>query len=167
MSDKILKEAYDKIVSIEEDSRDDYDEDDRSIKCPHCGTINDRDDMRGHTNCENCGKDVYADTVEEAQSPEEEQINVLTMRMRRATEDDDEAAYKRAVTQLNALTDKMNSEQPVEEGEVSTSTNEYLHAAAIEMLDDMLDNSAIDQYGEKGDVLRYAIKRLQEVGLGR
>ncbi len=148
--------------------------------------------------------------IEEATSPEEEQINVLTLRMRRATEDDDEAAYKRAVNQLNALTDKMNAEQQVEEDddyvpmsreerdrerEMQDARNrsgsedshaigypeefeadsidegtdpEVLHDAAIDMLDDMLDAlPEEDRYGPKGDVIRYALKRLQETGLGR
>ena len=98
--------------------------------------------------------------IEEGTSPEEAQINVLTLRMRRAVEDDDEAAYHRAVDQLNALTDKMNAAEPIEE----TRDDSSLHDAAIDLLDDMLAN---EQYSEKADVLRYAIKRLQEVGLGR
>ena len=43
-------------------------------------------------------------------------------------------------------------------------SNSNLHDAAIDLLDDML---ASEQYSEQGDVLRYAIKRLQEVGLGK
>ena len=43
-------------------------------------------------------------------------------------------------------------------------SDDNLHDAAIDLLDDML---ADEQYSEQGDVLRYAIKRLQEVGLGR
>ena len=45
-----------------------------------------------------------------------------------------------------------------------TRDDSSLHDAAIDLLDDMLAN---EQYSEKADVLRYAIKRLQEVGLGR
>lgn len=119
--------------------------------------------------------------IEEGQSPEEAQINVLTLRMRRATEEDDEAAYHRAVDQLNALTDKMQSKPSTDgddwdtdtgPGENSNAWNDIeesadpgvLHDAAIDLLDDML---AAEQYSEKADILRYAIKRLQEVGLGR
>ena len=44
-----------------------------------------------------------------------------------------------------------------------------LHDKAIDLLDDMLENltDEEDRYGEKGDVLRYALKRLQQVGVGR
>ena len=104
--------------------------------------------------------------LEEGTSPEEAQINVLTLRMRRAVEDDDEVAYKRAVDQLNALTDKMNAEQPIEED--SDYDELSLHDAAIDMLDDMyFELPKYEQNGEKGAILRYAIKRLQEVGLGK
>jgi len=49
-----------------------------------------------------------------------------------------------------------------------TRDDANLHDAAIDLLDDILASLDKDnQYGEKGDVLRYAIKRLQEVGLGR
>jgi len=47
-----------------------------------------------------------------------------------------------------------------------TEDPHVLHDAAIDMLDDMLASSE-DQYGHQADILRYAIKRLQEVGLGR
>ena len=70
--------------------------------------------------------------IEEAVSPEEEEINRLTLLMRRATEDDDEAAYKRAVTKLNALTDKMNAEQSLREDDDSDAKSEQV--AAISQL---------------------------------
>jgi Tfp pilus assembly protein PilP len=43
-----------------------------------------------------------------------------------------------------------------------------IHDKAIDLLDDILDSLGEEErYGEKGDILRYALKRLQEVGLGR
>jgi predicted nucleic acid-binding Zn-ribbon protein len=35
------------------------DDDERYAKCINCGHLNDRDDMRGDSSCEECGKDVF------------------------------------------------------------------------------------------------------------
>ena len=61
-----------------------------------------------------------------------------------------------------------NSTQGVAESINESDSSNPIHDRAIDYLDDLLNAlSEEDQYGPRGDMLRYAIKRLQEVGLGR
>ena len=63
------------------------------------------------------------------------------------------------------LTEAYAKLSALEEGEVPLDD---LHDKAIDLLDDMLYAlPEEEQYGEKGDILRYAIGRLQEVGRAR
>lgn len=50
---------------------------------------------------------------------------------------------------------------------IEEATGDDIHTQAIDLLDDMLASSGDDYYSEKGEILRYAIRRLQEVGAGR
>lgn len=74
------------------------------------------------------------------------------------------AALKKKKASVNEVSDEELDRQGMEQEEQAP----VLHEKAIDLLDDMLDAlGEEDRYGERGDVLRYALKRLQEVGLGR
>jgi len=110
MTDKVLKEAFDRLTAIEE------------------------------------AEDNYV-----PQSREERERDQAMRDARNRTGEEDSSAF-----------DHVTGGDELEE-----ATSDDLHTRAIEMLDDMLSEPQFDQYGDTADVIRYAIKRLQEVGLGR
>ena len=110
MTDKILKEAYDKLTAIEE--ADDY----------------------------------------VPQSKEERERERSMRDARNSTGEEDSRAFDHVTGSNN--------------DELEEASSDDMHTKAIDLLDNML-NAQQDQYGEQADILRYAIKRLQEVGLGR
>lgn len=143
MTDKVLKEAFDKLTAIEE--ADDY--------VPQTAEERERDrrmrDARNKTGQEDHGAvngypgEHNADAPYQNYKPEEanDQYDKKTGKWSRSGQYDN-----------------------IEE----TSDPSTLHNATIDFLDDMLASlGEEEQYSEKGDILRYAIKRLQEVGLGR
>ena len=75
------------------------------------------------------------------------------------------AALRKKKASVNEVSDEELDRQGLEQEEEAP----ILHDKAIDMLDDMLDalESEEDRYGGKGDVIRYALTRLQQVGVGR
>jgi len=107
MTDKVLKEAFDRLTAIEE-AEDDY----------------------------------------VPQTPEEREQDRQMRDARNSTGKEDSRAFDHVTGNNDELDEGVDD----------------LHTQAIDLLDDMLA-SATDE--NTADVIRYAIKRLQEVGLGR
>ena len=123
MTDKILKEAFDKLTAIEEGSGYDTGRWDDDFNY-------DEDEMRGIDHNKKPANKPYQNY-----KPEE----------------------------ANDEYDKKTSKWS-RSGQYDHLDDSNLHDAAIDLLDDML---AVEEDPESADILRYAIKRLQEVGLGR